>query len=726
MLKEKPSSSPSGSKLLNVLYFIIALLIYSGLLSGQNYNEARKTDSLKVVKLNERFDILLKGKQTDAARMVVDSALAIASQTGLYKQIAICYFNYALIERELKNTDGFILNMESSVPWYLKANYPAGAGNAHFYIGQTLAKSDFARALEHFKASLELRTKVNDSIGIANNLLNIASLNYQLSNLSEANEYFYRALNLAGQLHNDAVKAVALNNLSNIHNKLKNYSLSLDYLQQALDVHQKSGNRQKQARVWANFGNTYYEKGDYKQARKSFEQALSIQKEIKGSEEDMLQSYINLGMVFKSEGDTVSAINMLKKGLAVARKYGNKQGEAVVLNNLGSLIIEKDNTESLSMLLESLKTSSTAGDRRMILANYDNLQQYFSNKKDYKMAWDYAQKYQLLKDSIYNEEVAETIINLQTKYETAEKEKELVTMSKEKLARELELSRANMQKYSMVGISFLLLLLLGALYSRFLIKRRNQLQLTAINEKLNELNKTKDKLFSIVSHDLKNSMSGFSSIVNTINRKYDNFTTDEIKYYIGEITTSANAMKGLLRNLLDWSRSQQNLIKICPSEITAILLVNECIDQVRQEIRQKGIVLKQEVDETLVLYSDRNVVNAVVRNILVNSVKYSYEGGLIEIEALRNNRGVEILIRDHGVGMDAEELNNIMKPDTYVKSKPGSAGEKGAGLGLMLTKELLEKISGEVSVSSEEGKGSSFRILLPDLVIEEIAEDVTL
>lgn len=726
MLKEKPKTSSSGQRSFHFLLIIGVLLFCSGYLSGQNYNQTRKTDSLKVAKLSDRFEILLKGKQTDAARAVIDSAYAIATKAGLYKNIAICYFNYALIERELKNTDGFIRNMESSVPWYLKANYPAGAGSAHFFIGQTLAKSDFARALEHFKASLELRTKVNDSIGIANNLLNIASLNYQLSNLSEANEYFYRALNLAGQLHNDAVKAIALNNLSNIHNKLKNYSLSLDYLQQALDIHQQSGNRQKQARVWANFGNTYYEQGDYKQARKSFEQALSIQKEIKGSEEEMLQSYINLGMVYKSEGDTVSAINMLKKGLAVARKYGNKQGEAVVLNNLGSLTIEKGNTESLSMLLESLKTSSTSGDRRMILTNYDNLQLYYSNKKDYKLAWDYAQKYQLLKDSIFNEEVAETIIDLQTKYETAEKEKELVTMSKEKLARELELSRANMQKYSMVGISLLLLLLLGALYSRFLIKRRNQLQLTAVNEKLNELNQTKDKLFSIVSHDLKNSMSGFSSIVNTINRKYDNFTTDEIKYYIGEITTSANAMKGLLRNLLDWSRSQQNLIKICPAEINVPHLVNECVAQVRQEIRQKEIVLKLDVDDDLTLFNDKNVVYAVVRNVLVNAVKYSFEGGLIEIESNKTDGITEITVKDHGVGMDEEKLALLINPNNFVKSEPGAAGEKGAGLGLMLTRELLEKVSGKMEVHSVKGEGSSFRILLPDLVKEEIAEEVTL
>ncbi len=726
MQKDKRPLLYCGQESLYFLLIIAAFLFNSGFLAGQNSNNTRKADSLKVVKLNERFSILLKEKQTDAARAVVDSAYVIATNAGFYRQTANCYVNYALLEKALDNTDELIRNLESALTWYLKDNYPIGAGNAHFYIGQALAKSDKASALQHFEASLEFRTTIHDSVGMANNLINIGSINYMLGNYSKANDAFYHALNLAGPMHNDGLKAIALNNLCNIHNKLKNYSLSLDYLQKALEIHRKSGNRQKQAQVMSNFGNTYYEKGDYKQARKSFEEALSIQKEFKDNEDALLHIYINLGMVFKSEGDTVSAVNILKKSLILARKSGLKDHESVILNNLGSFSLEKDNTESLELLLESLKASTNSGNRRMILSNYDNLQQYYNNKKDYKTAYSFAEKYQALNDSLYNEEIAETIIELQTKYETAEKEKELVLMSKEKLARELELSRANMQKYGMVGISLLLLLLLGALYSRFLIKRRNQLQLTAVNEKLNELNKTKDKLFSIVSHDLKNSMSGFSSIVNTINRKYDDFTTEEIKYYICEITTSAYAMKGLLRNLLDWSRSQQNLIKICPSEINVPLLVNECVAQVRQEIRQKGIELKQEIDENLILYSDQNVVNAVIRNVLVNAVKYSYEGGIIEIEAARNNGRVEVLIRDHGLGMDEEELSHIMKPNTYVKSKPGAAGEKGAGLGLMLTKELLEKVSGEVNVSSEKGKGSSFRILFPDLVKEEVGEEVNI
>lgn len=723
MCKENPLSCPYGHNFLNFL-LIAVLLLYSGFLTGQNANSTRKADSLKVIKLNERFKILLKGKQTDAALAVVDSAYAIASKAGFIRHVANCYVNYALLEKALDNTDGLIQNLEFALNWYLKEDYLVGIGNAHFYIGQAVAKTDKASALQHFEASLESRTKLHDSVGIANNLLNIGTINYQSGNYSKANDYFYRALNLAGPMHNDAIRAIALNNLSSIHNKLKNYSLSLNYLQQALEIHLKSGNRQKQALVKSSFGNTYYLKGDYKQARKSYEQALSIQKEFKDNTENILDVYINLALVFKSEGDTLSAIKMLKESLALSRKGGYKEQESVILNNLGSFSLEKNNTESLEMLLASLKTSTNSGNRRIVLANYDNLQQYYSNKQDYKTAYSFAEKYQALNDSIYNEEIVETIIDLQTKYETAEKEKELVMMSKEKLARELELSRANMQKYGMVGISVLLLLLLGALYSRFLIKRRNQLQLTAVNEKLNELNKTKDKLFSIVSHDLKNSMSGFSTIVNTINGKYDNFTTDEIKYYIGEITTSANTMKGLLRNLLDWSRSQQNLIKIYPSEINVPLLVNDCVAQVRQEIRQKAIELKQEINENLVLYSDKTVVNAVVRNILVNAVKYSYEGGIIEIEAAHNNGRVEILIRDYGLGMDEEELSHIMKPNTYVKSKPGAAGEKGAGLGLMLTKELLEKISGQVNISSEKGKGSSFRILLPDLVKEEVLEAI--
>jgi signal transduction histidine kinase len=408
-------------------------------------------------------------------------------------------------------------------------------------------------------------------------------------------------------------------------------------------------------------------------------------------------------------------MHYFNQSLELSRANDDKQGISIALSNLGQLTEKGNEASSLSQLLESLKEAKSLGYRKIVMSNYGSLRDFYSNKGDYKSAFEYAMKYQLLNDSIYDEESADKIIELQTKYETAEKEKQLVIAKKEKLEKDLELNKANVTKYGMFGISAILLLLLGSLYSRYLIKRRSQMQLAAINEELNELNNTKDKLFSIVSHDLKNSMSGFSGIVNTLNSSYEKFSADQVKYYVGEVSASANSMKGLLRNLLDWARSQQNLIKVCPSQFSIASLVSECTLLVDQQLRRKNIELDVAVDDDLMLVSDRNIVTTIVRNLLVNAVKYSNDGGRIFITSSLVNQEIEISVADNGVGMDQQDVDFIMNTGTFMKSKPGVQGEKGAGLGLMLTKELLEKISGRLMVVSEIGKGSTFSIVLPVL-----------
>ncbi|MBW6491922.1 MAG: tetratricopeptide repeat-containing sensor histidine kinase [Lentimicrobium sp.] len=698
-----------------VLSFSIILIFYTQGLSAQSQTNSRKSDSLEIVRLSERFEILLKGNQINSAREIVDSIKSLAIRSNLDKSVGVSYFNYGLIERALKNTPGFLENLRLSIPWFLKGGAPLSAARAHTIIGQTVMSNDYSVALENFMASLELRQQENDSLGITNNLVNIGGMHYQKGNYTESNNYYYQALQMADKIGNNNLKAFSLTNLSNIHNKLKNYDVSHDYLRQALSIHQESGNKKSEFKVMMGIGNTFYEAGNKTEAKKHFEQALDFLLKSDADESGLIQVYNNLGLVAKSEGDTVQAIGYFTKTLELSRKLGNKHGITIALSNLGPLTEKKNEASSLNFIMESLNEARLLGHRKLILSNYGNLRDYYSNKGDYKNAYYYANEYQMLNDSIYNEENANTIIELQTRYETAEKEKQLVLVKKEKLEKELELNRANLMKYGMLGFSVLLVLLLGSLYSRYLIKRRSQIQLAQVNEKLNELNSTKDKLFSIISHDLKNSMSGYTGIVNTINKSYEKFTAEEIRYYIGELTGSANSMKNLLRNLLDWARSQQNLIQINQSEMLIREIFNECAELLDQQIRNKNIRVTSMIDDGLTSTNDKNIVTTILRNLMVNAVKYSFEGGCIEISASKADDGsVGISVRDYGVGMEQDELALVMNGGTYVKSRPGVNGEKGAGLGLMLTKELLSKINGRLEIDSKKDAGSTFRIILPD------------
>ena len=681
-------------------------------LMAQNHPTKQKADSLEIIKLEEKFEMHLKGNQLVAARRLVDSMLNLSMNAGLPRMAGRSYFNAAMIEKAAGNTESFITNLQNAVDWYMKAGARLAAARAYTVIGQTMMQDNFQEALNNFMASLALRKSENDSLGITNNHVNIGGMHYQMGNYTEANHYFYQALTFADRIGSTNLKAYALLNISNIHNKLKNFDVSHDYLKQVLNIHRKTGNRRSEANALMAIGNTYFEQGNMQEAGKHYNEALILIKTLNDSERGHIQAYNNLGLVASRNGDTLSAISFFNQALALSKKTNDKQGLSIALSNLGPLMKKENKKSSLAQIRESLDEAKALKLRKLILSNYGSLRDYYGEAGDYKSAYEYAMKYEALNDSIYNEDNANTIIGLQKKYETAEKEKELAVVKKEKLEQELELNKANTMKYGMLIVSGLLLLLLGTLYSRYLIKRRTQLQLAAINEKLNLLNTTKDKLFSIVSHDLKNSMSGFSGIVNTLNRQYDNFSPEEVRYYLGEGSSAAGAMKVLLRNLLDWSRSQQNLIKVCLSEFDVRRVIADCEALVQQQLRRKNLQLAVECPETLIVTTDASIVTTVLRNLLVNAVKYSFENGTVTIKAAKVNGMLRIDVGDEGVGMEADEAETLMQPGAFVKSKPGVEGEKGAGLGLMLSRELLEKLPGHLLVSSQKMKGSTFTIMI--------------
>lgn len=713
----RPGNNPvSLNPLLMVLFSAAILLVlapFEGRILAQKHTAKQEADSMQIIRLDEKFKMHLKGNQFIAAETIADSMMHIAENANLLSMIGRSYFRFAQIEHAKGNTGEFIRNLENAIDWYKRAGARKSAARAYTLIGQTLTGENYQLALQNFMASLELRIKEKDSLGICNNLINIGGVYYQMGRYSEANHYLYQALQLSGQLSNNTLKAYAMLNLSHIHNKLKNFDVSHDYLQQALKIHRDAGNRQDELKTLMAIGNTYFEQGKLTDAESYYLQSLKIANTAKNAGQGYLPPYNNLGLIAKNRGDTIRAIDYFNQAIESARKTNDKNALSIALSNLSSLTKTTDEELALSQIMSSLKSAEELGVRRMILVNYENLMNYYGERNDYKTAFEYSTKYQKLYDSIYSDENAIAILNLQNRFEKAEKEKEIALMKKEKLERELQLSKANSLKIIALFTSVLLLFLLISLYVRYLNRQRVQTELAIINDKLNRLNSTKDKLFSIVSHDLKNSMNGFSQIVNTLNKNYDNFSADDIRYYIDEVSGSANATKELLKNLLDWARSQRDLIEIKPVKVDIPEVIRKCEVQINQQLKRKQLRFEVDCPETLSVTTDADILTTAIRNIMVNAVKYSHENGRIEVKAGAENGQVRIDISDEGIGIEPEMVEEMMQPGTFVKSRPGVNGEKGAGLGLLLTRELLEKISGRLLVQSERMKGSTFSILIP-------------
>lgn len=231
-------------------------------------------------------------------------------------------------------------------------------------------------------------------------------------------------------------------------------------------------------------------------------------------------------------------------------------------------------------------------------------------------------------------------------------------------------------------------------------------------DRLRELNATKDKFFSVIAHDLKSpfhSIIGFSEILKSESRNLD---ISEVESYASIIYESASQTLKLLENLLDWARTQQGAITFNRRQLLLFEALNDTLNLVGEQARKKNISLVNQIHEKLIVHADVNMLKAVFRNLLTNAIKFTVSGGSVYITAEETEDEVRVSVTDTGIGISEENIKKLFDIGTSYTMR-GTEKEKGTGLGLVICKEFIEKHGGRIRVESEEGKGSTFLFSLP-------------
>lgn len=230
--------------------------------------------------------------------------------------------------------------------------------------------------------------------------------------------------------------------------------------------------------------------------------------------------------------------------------------------------------------------------------------------------------------------------------------------------------------------------------------------------KLEELNRTKDKLFSIIAHDLKNpllSISGFSELLIT---DIKDIEITECEKYLSIVNSSAQNTLVLLDNLLDWAKSQTGQINFNPRKLVLSPIIGEIIELTKSASVAKQISLFQNATDEIEVYADEDMLKTILRNLISNAIKFTKTDGNINIEVITKQNHAEISISDNGIGISEEKIKSLFTISSNIPSL-GTAKEKGSGLGLVLCKEFAEKSGGTIWVESEEEVGSNFKFTLP-------------
>ena len=231
-------------------------------------------------------------------------------------------------------------------------------------------------------------------------------------------------------------------------------------------------------------------------------------------------------------------------------------------------------------------------------------------------------------------------------------------------------------------------------------------------ELLNDLNRTKDKFFTIIAHDLKGPFCSILGLTELLVTEYDNISEEERLSFIKLLHSSSNSTYKLLEDLLEWARLQRGQIEIRKEELNLIGLINESIEPSLSNARKKGITVIKNIEDHISVMVDDNSIKTIIRNLFNNAIKYTPNGGFVEFNALQNENDIEISIADTGIGMSPDRISKLFRIETS-HSRLGTNDESGTGLGLILCKEIIAKNDGKIWVESEPGKGSIFKFSIP-------------
>jgi signal transduction histidine kinase len=321
---------------------------------------------------------------------------------------------------------------------------------------------------------------------------------------------------------------------------------------------------------------------------------------------------------------------------------------------------------------------------------------------------------------------------LDISFDSERKEKDNQVLRTDNELKELLIKRKTTLMWLIIIVLAFTITLCISIYKRFYTKKKaNRLlerlnyqvttqnkRLEILNRELENANREKDKLFSIISHELRNPLYWFQNLAEVLSKKYKEMPPEKVQKSLSALDESAKNAFHLMDNLLQWSRSRLNRIHPKKSGYFLHTLVNDTVEMYLTILRHKGIKFYSSLPGDITIYADADLFCCIVRNLLSNAIKYTPNEGTISIECEQSEEQVTLIVSDSGDGMPDAVVNRIFSNNQEnVPSMPGLLQEKGSGLGLKLCKEFAELNGGTIWVKSNPGEGTQFFFTVPEMSI---------
>lgn len=582
--------------------------------------------------------------------------------------------NAGTLYSRMGSHDTAIALLNEAIAIDILSNNEAGLGKSYYDLGLAYERKDqFELALRYMLRSKDLNEKNEVSPQrILSNYNVLANLYNRIKDSTSSMVFFRKALEIAAENNDSSYLCMLNSNISVMYSNQNQAEKSLVFALKSKTFVNEKNSFEYLPIVLTNIASAYYVLNRPDSSIYYYRQLSKYLDDLRLM--DRGEVLIQMSSAYLKENMVDSAMYFNQKGLEIVRSLS-----------------------SYSLIAEGLLTLSAID----------------SARNDFKSAYINYKRGQTINDSILDNEHKSRIVEMKIIYEVDKKESEnqlLVTQN------QLKERMIKGQRLALFGFIFLVLLLLVSIYllNRTRKKIAAQKEVIATNNlRLQELNQTKDKFISIIAHDLRSPFNSLLGLLQELSENYRSYTDEEKIHIIENLYVSSTNTYGLLVNLLDWTLAQRSGFENKPTDTNLYLAVESVFRFLSGRAQQKKHLLVNQVEHELTVFVDQNILTNIIINLVNNAIKFTKDEGRIEVSALVQLDGrVRIFVKDTGIGIPADKIQQLFDLGSDFKRK-GTSDEMGTGLGLVLAKEFIKMSHGELSVESEEGKGSTFSFTLP-------------
>lgn len=714
------------------LFFIVILfLLKTGSLLAGNTSD-NKIDSLrlrvnsttgaaKVLAINE-LSSLMQNICLDSALFYQSLALVEANRCGDGNALFDSYYGLASIYFKAGLNDDAIDYYKKVLAYSSYCLSPIKVASANKLLAFAYRNiNQYQAGIEHLQTAAGIAKNEGDYQFEGNAYLSMSRFYRDISKYSKSLECGLKALDIFTEHGLTAQYPNAYRSIAAVHREQNDLSLAEEYYSKAQVMLEKENKPAKLVDLYIELAIFYDRMGNLEKCLDYNYKALNYAKII-NNKERLAAIYVNLGYSSFKMGQYKESIEFNEKVLTEFSSFNRDEDELGVYILLANAWIKLNNVGKSEHYISLITPKIRSIVDLKLVREYYNVQGEIAHKKgSVEDVFAYKTLENMYGDSVCRQNQNRAILDMQLRFDTNKQEHEIDMLKAEN---EEQRIRTNFL-YAIVGI---FTLFIAAVILFLIINRRKTFKLRLYNrklelanarlvkseEELRSSNATKDKLFSIIGHDLKNPFNAMLGFCEMLSLNYNQCSEEQYRGYINVVFDAGRSIYNLLDNLLQWSKTQVGKISHKPVMLNLEQLVEEEMHLLVPTASNKNISIEVEVENNEVVFADQYSISIVVRNLISNALKFTQFGGNVKIVISHrpNSDMVEVAVVDNGVGMTPEEMNKLFKSNGSYTTK-GTANEPGTGLGLMLCKEFVESNGGKIWVSSEKGKGSEFHFSLP-------------